>query len=418
MAYYFEKSYVRKNYEWSVEDISAWTIAKVISDTQSVRIILNWENNIISYSMRLRDNKHFINIADKSKTITQWLAEFTEDKLILTDAPNGLMDAKSIIYHDLSSINTITKTGNSKYGEGQVIPRGLDNDYCFRNPDDVNPLNRYHVDNMEKNCLFAINGYIRPTVRVDKWLHIVDGARIHFEEKYNVTSVIDFTDIGGISKYKILPENVKVLPRTTADTLNGETRVLVRLNSDADIFTERMPIVVLGGHIHVMDNTYEDLAPDLMLIKVNHKLAIMRELGKIFVRDKPYEYANVRHGGAQIDTFDVVKYVTAEDSFIVVINNPELGMKRSTLVPTGLSGTYTFWRYPKGIGIFDNGKLAPYYAAGVNKDDVSLNTLPSFENQYLVDTQPIPGSAVISRNTSRPKHIKLMDMHIIDLYVF
>lgn len=413
--YTLEKSYIKKDWEWQVEDIGEWTIEKVLKETQSVRMIVTFTGELVSFSARLRDNRHFISKANKTDTVNQWLASFEKDVLVLTKAPQGLIDATMVEVTDLDNLPVISRTGNENYAPDQPLPPGVDTDLCIQPVEDLRLVNHYGLDNLEKNFLFAINGYFRPVYRFADWLHISQGVQMMADENLYIASAVDFTEVGGITQIPITPDMVNLINETEVDKFNGEVRATIDLGTD---ITGKTILMVMGGYLHILDGTYEDIGPKKVLVRINKKRAILREYDKPVQNDKPYQPANVRDNGVIYNTFDAEKYLCQRDSWIVVLNNSDIGLMREPLIGTGIPSEYTFYRAPKGLTFDETGKFCPFVIEGYNKDDCAINTIPTKRVYDLADTISIHQSKVFGNQLRVRQKVEAMDVYTLDLYNF
>lgn len=415
--YTLEKSYVKKDWEWSVEDVKDWTLAEVFKDAQSILLIVTWANEGVSYSARIRDNTEFMATYDRGRvTVEEWLASFTEDKLILRTAPVGLSEAEAVRAFDLFDLKMQYKTSNTAFAQGVQIPIGLDNDYCFTNTGEViNPNAFDYYTKLEANSLFAVNGYVLPTVIHEGYIHILYGARYMAEMGHKITTVIDFSDLGGIVKEKFAASKITVLERRDIDIDNG----IVRCTIDTDIsLTGKCFFLVIGGYIFMMNGIYKDIGANKILVELEIKRFIINELNKPFTVTKPFEAANVLDSGAMANTFDPVSLLTQFDSFLVVTNTADLAMNQEEMRRSTVPGMYTFWRIPRGMTFYEDGLLAPIWTVGYNKDDAGFAALPRKRRFDLSNTVPFGEQKAIIHHGQRMRLMLNMDIYVRDVYSF
>lgn len=411
--YAIVKCYVKSNYVWSEKDISAETLTSIIADYQSVRVTTLFTGDTVNSAFTFNQNIKALEEADKSLTLTAWLATFTTATLIGGPAPRGLSDSTAVDFYDFYDLPVTVERSNIGYGEGQKIPTGLSTDIRFKS--NAPSYDERATANINKNMLIVLNGRIVDTSMVDNWCYIIDGVTRLNDENSTTISAWDFTDIGGLTKHPLTVDNLRLIPRTPIDIVRNVSRVVATVETS---MLGTVPMVIMDGNAHVMDGCYKELSTTEMLITVNHQTAITRALSRPHYNLGYIDAANVRGEGVVIDTFDAVKYLAQTDSFIAAINNDDIAFNTEKLTDTGVIGEYTHYRSPKGIIRFEDYTIAPYKISDYSEVGVAISTIDNIRMPLAADTVGWKALTSIGEGGVTSKKRRLMGAYAFDIYMF
>ncbi|AXH71042.1 virion structural protein [Vibrio phage BONAISHI] len=412
--YQFKKSYFQQAKQWHEVDVKSQTLAVLLTAYQNVYFVLSNNEDSFLYLYDLKEQRSHIEPDDQSKTLETWLGEFTTN--VLTPSSDLIYPSasKTVLMRDASHYKFKTEKGNAGYGVGVPVPKGLDKDLIITSPT-LNDSDSRHVKNLAVNGLFVINGQICKHAYLNDQIYIIDGVAKFGDSVDNVISVIDFTNVGGFDLVNFTEDNIVIAPQDASDLSRERTRVSVAINGNVNDYT---PIVVIDGHIHIMDETYEVISSDRLKINLDHKSIIRKAIRYPFNALDYLEPANVRDEGYRRDSIKVEELLTQTDSFVLLVKNKKLAIHRELMTRSSMPGCYTHYRMPKGIMLFEDKTIAPYYTDGYNQYRVSIRTIDNRKPNYAIDNQDIGSvNAPTSSHTRRgPNH--LLEAHVIDIYEF
>lgn len=409
--YTLKKSYIKKDFGWSEKDISSETLATVLK-YQNARITIQWDTEPAK-DFFTNVNTELLYGHEMTKLFSVWLGEQTKGSLKTTKKARGLVEANVVKFINLDQYEVTAEVGNIRYGDGVAIPVGLDTDIKFTNqlPD----YDERSIANITKNCLAVVNGSIYTMAKNGKWGYIMGGNEALRLEKENIISLIDFTSVGGIDTIPIDKTTTKVLDRTKDDIARNITRV--RITSSKPI-TDCTPLLVLDGYLHVLDGSYKEVSATEMVVEVNHIRSLFRAAQKPRFSRNWVSPANLRQFGMNLKTFDIVGYLAATESFMVLVCSADLCMHREPVTPTDINGIYSHYRAPMGIMYFDDMTLAPYYISDYNEHSVALNTIENHRPTYTFATVDLATTTGIAEYGYTAPDNYFKDAWILDLYTF
>lgn len=408
------KTYVKKDYHWQQVDVGGVSINTLLTQYQEVRSRIKWGGNTHDYMMDLTKNLHHIAPVNRGMNLDTFITSQTEEVFDYAKRARLMVESDAVTYKPIYDYGIVTKTGNYRYGEDTPIPYGEDTDLELTSPN-IPEYDSRHVGKLKDNALFTINGRVYDTVYDAKRLFVVNGHEAIRRHPRYILSVIDFSRVGGISKEGIYNENLKLVDRSTDDRVKHQTRVVVDFTEDP---SGKTPILVINGHLHILDGSYKIIDASKMLITIDHKLAVKRAIRHPHHRLDWFDAANVRHHGIRTDRFYVDKYLDQTESFIVWIHTSDLSLYKEHLKDTGVIGAYNHYRAPTGM-VFDHEHiLQPYRITDYNSSVCEIRTLPNIYNPLIFETNEFGLFPSISDGGVSTPELQLYSAFSLDLYVF
>ena len=411
--YTLKASYVKSNWQWEMVDISSMRIDVLATLYQEVRFVLSW-NGGQDKMCDLKSNMIGITPTQMKRVFADWLATVTKDELLPGGPVKFLSRSKKVTSYNWHVYNIKIKPGNHRFAADAPIPVGEDDDLVVTSPE-AKSFQLDHVKNLADNVLFFVNGQIVKHYRENDRLFLLDAhTRLKHSPEQQI-GVISFAEVGGIKIAPIKESDITVAVRNENDLANHQTRVRVKIN---DTFGNYTPLLVMDGHIHILTGDYKVVDTDKMDITIDHRHAIRMAIKYPFSQLDFMEPANVLLNGLRADRFDVKKYLTLDNSFIVLIKSTDIALFREAIQSVGVERQYTHHRAPVGIVQFEDGSLTNWLMLGYNQWNCAFATLPNRNRDWAVDGMPWLDQNAVAETPHTDRKKWLMDAKVTEIYTF
>lgn len=409
--YNYLRGYVKVNRAWIEKDISAESIETILSSYEDAKIISTWDSGAEEFQIPLNTNRNIFNNAVQTLPLITYLSTFTTEDLATAKTITGLIDARAVNMKDLYDFNITSTCGNINYGEGQEVPIGMEWDLKFKT--DFDDADEASTVNINKNMLVAINGLIHQTYLRDGWIYVQYAMRQMLTDNSNVASVINFTDVGGLEKYDITEDNIRVVTRSSEDVSRMITRVVV---TTPEPINDKTALLVINGYLHILDSSYKEISANEIVIEIDHRTAFDRIARK---SREPMDYvnaANVRGNGVDVSEFDAIEYLTKSVSFVAAVKTTDLSILKEKVGHTKIKNQYTHYRAPLGLMVYETNELAPYYISDYNEKEVALNVFDNTRKNLNLHTAGLTTQGGLGKTYLSSAEYDLMSAWTIDLY--
>ena len=458
------RTHVRKNYQWSPIDAANLTLDSLLNQYDDFKVYvkdsLQRERVITPVIIRETVNKN-----NYGYTLNGWLLTLTEDMGELNKHLT-LDKVKSMSYLPIWDYPITTEMGNHNYGVGVDVPIGADRDLTIINSESDDYTSRW-----AEYGLITINGRVVRTKLIGERLFALNARRhiLHYSDSPFQIGVMDFSEIGKLTWETISSEgsiynttvidgNIVGLPAvangsdevvepntldftyigqeadedlaitdlvnpgiskitnvlvTADDNKHRRTQVVVKTFTD---LSNKSVILILDGYPHILDDSIKVIDANTVLLNIDRKLVARRMLKDGYPFWPGADGVNVRNTGIDVDNLDIVEYLAAGTSAIVIVDNADLNIHKRVAGRTDIVGTYTYPYYPKGILQLENGDVADYIIDGENGLYVSMAIYGGLREVFMdesVDPNRRLTQSLTSRQTQKPE---AMEAFHIDLY--
>lgn len=416
--YNYIKGYVKQNYEWKELDISNVSLATLLNDYQNAKFIVKYDTDTIEFIASLFDNMDTITSIEKSQTLSQWLGTFTEQSLISTTAPRGLVDITAVRIFDPVMMRFKVESSNINYSPEKEIPDGLKVDLRIR-ANFKTKIDIYSNTNVMNNMLITVNGQVVETFESFDWVYVLGAATKMQVEKSNVLQAVDFSYVGGITKVRLTQQNVTAIPETPSDKINGIRRVKVKTTQSLG---NKTLMSVMDGHIFVPGDYTKMYDANTVILTIDVRKALLRNMRRMGKDLRFAAAGDVGGNGFDKNTFDPVKYITTTYSLLIICNSPDIAVHRERVTNIGVYGQYFHYRCPKGLIFYENGEMVPYYINDFSPWGVSIATQDNRRVVPLISKINWTTAKGIGATAERlPKFNNLhktMEAYVTDIYKF
>jgi hypothetical protein len=317
---------------WVEVDVAAMTCSEICRLYRDVMFVL------FHVSLPTRVTVHLEDIRDalvnESVSFTNWLLINGSGALphhdgvpVLTKKSLRCGDAFAANYHFKPTKHTVhPDTELSEYEQTDVL--------MSREGTDPVDIHDY--------CLVTVNGLIHRAIPSIHGLYIVDGMKSVRVAKSNQVGILDFQDIGKLETFSIAAN--QILKPTTRHQMKDN--VYIKFPTP---FEGKTPMVVLGGYLHVMNDTLVKVSEDTVMVKINRLPWVERyyqsnaliDLSSLPIDTIDDDPTDSRRSYAELTSDDTVRaMLQLSQSFLVLLDAPNLQISYRTLEHTGLPGRY------------------------------------------------------------------------------
>jgi hypothetical protein len=305
-------------------------------------ILMNYSDAIITTSNTFLTGDRYVRLSDilaagirTDQTLEQWFIAHGEKPLNDTTAPWEIVSS-AITYRDAwRSGFKIDYVGNGVH-PSTPLPLG----------DRVNLLlTKTGIDYQEayENLLVTVNGLLHLTDFDGNGLHVYDGGKSIQYANLNNVGLINFSHVGQLQQ---IPINVSMLSKSPQQLAGYAEGVYIATGVD---MTGKTPMLVLGGYLHVCDDVYQVVNPELGIIKVftkkinlMHRIFESRKLISLATLNLPTHAINaglIQNSDLFSDSV-IESYFDLPQSFIVLVDTPSMYVNKHRIDCANLDGIY------------------------------------------------------------------------------
>ena len=340
--------------KWVEIDISKNKVHELLNENNEVVIIVRHTTKNYNEVIKFSEIRTILADMPFSVTVGDWLI-LNGNKTIPSIKGNVHVETKEIKYCDAWAANWKTELATTKGTVDDNAPRAVMEDILLTKVDvDYNKVG--------KNSLYTVNGL----------LHIHDYSKAGIQIKgAGKSSMIENTVAIGIISTVAVGE-VQVYPLNNND-IRARNNTLLRdgfyITNDKFDFRNKTVILSIGGFLHYAGDLFEIRSDKTILFEwskynfmnrymhVSQKIDLHRFQEIIGNEDmKPITL------GDELANSDLAikEWMTLPQTFVIVIDNPSLDVRRIPLEKSHLDGRYNSYSLPDKPLQLGNGFLPPY----------------------------------------------------------
>lgn len=239
-------------------------------------------------------------------------------------------------------------------------------------------------------CMVNVNGYWHMTDTDGDYLYVFDAARTNQRSRHNTAALLSFRNVGKVKHIPITP--AMVYKQNTSSSFYDKTYVQIDPSIDIE---NKTVLLVLGGYlVKPNKNTFFPVGNNAFGIDLKHIPLLERyyesrgyldlsSLG-LSTSDKNESIINATEFYSDSVIF---KYLTLSQSFIVIVDTPELFFNELYIQNCGFPGMFNASFDPKYPLVTGRGRVSIYWKQ--HEDNVySINVVDSYLNYRLFNHLP------------------------------
>ena len=384
--YTLKKAYV-KNEGWEKRDISALRLDVLMSQYKDVYITVHHEEQgtfqVDLGALFLTLSQH-----DRTYTVGQWLAQQTQ---LTPDEPlTNLSDAMTLTVTDIWDHAVDVGVGNEGFSLTADIPYDSRTDITIVDKAPNGGL----VNRFANGALISVNGQLMQPHRVNDALFL-KGAKRWMDTEGGILSlqVWDFTELGPLTHVPITTDNT-IAVNTHRDLVKRGKRRF-KVHSETDL-TNKFPIAVIDGQPQLLNNIVFVYDAHTAVITVDMDRLYLQLVNTPIAYRKGLKETDSRDSAISVDNVDPLAFLTSGYSFITFIDGEDINFFTRPLGRTDIPGCFTYPYPPKGGAIDYRGNVIDYHLHGWDGVTASLNTLTSYNPNYVHEHVPREERHVVS----------------------
>ena len=266
-----------------------------------------------------------------------------------------------------------------------------------------------------KSCLISINGLFHLIDTDGEGLYVVDGMKSARKKNMNQLGMYSFADIGTI---EYLPITASMLYKQNTNQLFKDS-VYVRLDQD---ISNKTVMLVLGGYLHVLDNT-TFIAVNDSCIKID--ISNLPLLDRFYESRKILDFSSLpltqsKRNSDQVSVSEfysdanIEAYLTLSQSFFVILDNDSIFLNTLPLHKTNIPTMYVSHSKPVYPLMSKLGKNINYWS--VEEDgQYSITCTDAITNNYIYDTIDVDKENSVASGRIPTNAKSISDLHFLEI---
>lgn len=244
------------------------------------------------------------------------------------------------------------------------------------------------VSLLHKHCLVSVNGFYHRTDSEGVNTYVFDGRRSLEKCRENQVGILSFLDIGQIKQVQIQPEHIYAQDGTS----DLKTRTYFWVDED---LTNKTVVLILGGYLilpeegvfwQTSEQTFAINFHSMPLIERLFESSIYLDLSELELDINP-EIPDLINVQEFLSDATLRKYMTMSQSFLAIIDTPNLFSNRLHLRECNMPGMFTSFLDPTYPLVVNYGKVAEYWK--VKEDGYwAVNVRDSFLRNFVFTSRP------------------------------
>lgn len=253
------------------------------------------------------------------------------------------------------------------------------------------------METVYKHCMVKVNGYYHRTAWDGDNLYIIDAAKTSGKKPCSHTGFVSFLDIGEIQYYSITDEDILPLMEN-APLKEG---LLIKL---PEVAAGKSIIFVLGGYLIQPEPAVwyatSDTAWSLNIKGLPYFERLFESRKEIDLSSVPMEGIDTNPEDTLVQesllTDETIRaYLKISQSFLVIVDTPDLYMSRIHVRVSNLPGLITSYQDPEYPLVMGYGKHVEY--SKVKETDYwALRVADAAYKQYVFNTAPSKNMPVLA----------------------
>lgn len=257
---------------------------------------------------------------------------------------------------------------------------------------------------LRNRALISVNGHLHTHTPYYKGVCVLGGGEMPTQSGDIICSITSFADIGDVS---FIPFTADMIHRYAPATPYNQKAVI---DTAVDL-SDKTVMLSLGGVLVYASKVLEIVNPEAGVVKLNLNNfdlieAIYGAIGNINLESlgilNENSLSTNYHIAKQMLTSDavVLKYLQLKQTFLIVIDNPNVEIRKEPISPTGIDGKFETHFNPSLPLIDDIGRVAEYWVTSQNNGWYVLHTKARAYKKRI--TQTIRNKDITSLNASMP----------------
>ena len=255
---------------------------------------------------------------------------------------------------------------------------------------------------LRTRSLVSVNGHLHPHRSYYRGICVLGGGESTPPAGNFLCSITSFATIGDVS---FVPFTQSMIHRYAPATPYSQQTII---DTAVDL-SDKTVMLSLGGVLVTSSKVIEVVNPENGIIKLNLSRfdivdAIYQSVGKINLEslgilDENSLANNYRFPRAMLLSDEVVlKYLQLVQTFLIVIDNPNVQITKEPVSRTGIAGKFEVKYNPTLPLVDDTGRIVEYWVDSQNDGWYILHTNSRWYKKRIIETKPV--DSIVALNQS------------------
>ena len=242
-----------------------------------------------------------------------------------------------------------------------------------------------NYSDMVKYCLVSINGYLHRIDGNNAGFYVYDGATSARIANETEVGIYSFKDIGALETIGITPDMVYT-PNPNDHLSSG---AYIKLPKPIG---NKIPLLVLGGYLHVLDSMYNVIGDDLIKVNLLRSNLIQRYLESrdyidlsMLTMTKSDQAPGTIIQSELFSDANIKEYLSLSQSFIVLVDTPHLYTTVKRVNPSLIPGRWEYHNYLTTPMVGNLGRMVEYWMLA-ERNQYMVCTIPHHRKRYHLET--------------------------------
>ena len=361
--------------QWQSPDLENIFMYSVLSEFKNIFLVVT--HPAADGDIYVDLNELRTEVSGYAFSVGRWLVDIGDRALPTVESlPNGELryakygNARQANYHlsfALAGLNYQSEVSNASFPDIKIT-----------RPSVSTPMRT-----MDTHCLVSVNGFVHTTLSNDTETFIINGGITSRRVGESHVGSWSFLDIGKLDKVRIRAENIQPLEINTS--LYQKLRFTVDCN-----LTNKSVMLVLGGYVNFVhpESFYQigekTFAVDLKRMQYEDRVMHSRNQIDLTYLELSEIDGSPNHVDKEQLRSDTVirKYFDLSQSFLVVVDTPQLFVNRIPVIRAAFPGQYLYHENPVYPLQGTFGKFFEYWKRNEG-DKWSLGTRDAYYKKFM-----------------------------------
>lgn len=251
---------------------------------------------------------------------------------------------------------------------------------------------------IDTHCLVTVNGYVHNTTYTDNQLKVINAAVSMGISDENHMGIISFANIGRLTK--VIIDDTRITIENNPSVLKNRITFSI-----SESMANKSFFLVIGGYIifpspnvlwYNNDNTFTLDLNNTPFIERIYESSLYLDLSSLQLKINPINKDMINVNELYSDEV-LKKYMTMSQSFLVIVNIPNLKTNKINIRSCNMPGVFTAYQDPVYPLIVNYGKVAEYWKT-YDEGHWSLSVSDSFMRNYILSETPIAQLPNVTNN--------------------
>lgn len=307
----------KKTSVWSTIDLSTLTTKQLFSQYRKIEVSVD---DVFGKPKTLLLSIYENELRNREITIAEWLVETGNRTLVTLDG------YPTLSFKQINYVPMAYRDVSIKLAKPNAHP---DHDFPLEDQTDVVvAYDGVEPKRLHEYGLWSFNGFYLPTT-YHAYGARLKGAGVLARNSGSLSA--GFLNFEGVGKVRKVPITESMVFKVNDELTYFDSLII---KADEPLFNKSVGIVI-GGYLHLLDGSYKVISEDAIMLSLRNLRYVDRVIDSKDILDLSFmDLDDLDHNAVVSNVRDdtnILKYLTCQYSFLVIIDNPEI--TRNTMSP-------------------------------------------------------------------------------------